>query len=640
MAKGRLAKPRRKLKGNKAVVLFPNGGNTNTALGEEFQQEQTTLNSGASGVGNAVIGGVGAINPAVGAIAGASKSVGGAIRKTDEFGVTEGEVGGSSDAPLTGFEEGDRRAAQAAIFNPSRGASFGVKQLQEGDTKEGLLNIINPIRGGVASNRALSEERDEFVAGKVDEQAVAQKELDRRELEDGRGNVNFFAKKGGLVPMKLANGGSITPLSSDVSQANGATHANGGVDVAPGVEVEGGEVLQEQGNNTRVFSDRLKTSNGNTFAEESEKIGREKGRLEADLNGSDRIKKNSAERRMEIIESKLTNLFSEQQAQNGNSTGEVDKFPNGGLAQTGRAGLAKFRNRNAARDFLAEEKEQERLANQPKETRAAFVETSVPKDQSNFIHDDSLTNDAQGNFVGVNTEGDLTKTADTTGTQVEPSKRQGTNGNNAINTAATIVPFAAAAFNEFQTANSPLVPKVSRLEAPKLKTDFNINPQLADIKTSERALSRGIDSSSSGSQAGRQAKQLARVKSLELSGDLKGQKENIETQLINKDRELATDVAKFNIDRSDSQKFNEFLREGDIQARRSANVAQLSNNIQVLARESNLKERDQKELNLIAERFKTSGVIDRRGLMQIIDANPQLKDDPTIQEMLNDKQAE
>jgi hypothetical protein len=87
-----------------------------------------------------------------------------------------------------------------------------------------------------------------------------------------------------------AGGGSIMPISNNMQYVDGASHEQGGVPLASGDEVEGGEVIQQAGSPTnpseRVFSDTLRIENdpnNPTYAEAAEILAQQKAQLEQAL---------------------------------------------------------------------------------------------------------------------------------------------------------------------------------------------------------------------------------------------------------------------------------------------------------------------------------------------------------------------
>ena len=83
--------------------------------------------------------------------------------------------------------------------------------------------------------------------------------------------------------------------------------------------------------------------------------------------------------------------------------------------------------------------------------------------------------------------------------------------------------------------------------AAKLKTRYNANPQLSKIEDETRRRMIDIDRNTSDSRVALARKQRATIESQNAKNQVYGQKENIETDLINKDKLNAQEIAKFNV---------------------------------------------------------------------------------------------
>lgn len=84
-------------------------------------------------------------------------------------------------------------------------------------------------------------------------------------------------------------------------------------------------------------------------------------------------------------------------------------------------------------------------------------------------------------------------------------------------------------------------------KAAKLKTRININPQLDKMRETLAAYERNIDSNTASSRVALARKQRARFANMLSTNELYGSKENIETELINKDKLNQQSVADANI---------------------------------------------------------------------------------------------
>lgn len=109
-------------------------------------------------------------------------------------------------------------------------------------------------------------------------------------------------------------------------------------------------------------------------------------------------------------------------------------------------------------------------------------------------------------------------------------------------------------------------PQPNPVIASNLKTDFNISPQLGEIEENARRMTNDINANTSSSRTRLQRLQRTRNQAQTSKNSLRGQKENIETQLINQDRlnkqgVRATNVAAMNDWQNRSAAFRNSIRE-------------------------------------------------------------------------------
>lgn len=109
-------------------------------------------------------------------------------------------------------------------------------------------------------------------------------------------------------------------------------------------------------------------------------------------------------------------------------------------------------------------------------------------------------------------------------------------------------------------------PQPNPVIASNLKTDFNISPQLGEIEENARRMVTDINANTSSSRTRLQRLQRTRNQAQNYKNSLRGQKENIETQLINQDRlnkqgVRATNVAAINDWQNRSAAFRNSIRE-------------------------------------------------------------------------------
>lgn len=92
------------------------------------------------------------------------------------------------------------------------------------------------------------------------------------------------------------------------------------------------------------------------------------------------------------------------------------------------------------------------------------------------------------------------------------------------------------------------------ISANKLKTKYNINPQLDKIREDKFEAYRDIDSNTASSRVSLARKQRVRNAAGQAANELYGNKENIETNLINQDRRNQQSVRQFN-----AQQYNQYI---------------------------------------------------------------------------------
>lgn len=92
------------------------------------------------------------------------------------------------------------------------------------------------------------------------------------------------------------------------------------------------------------------------------------------------------------------------------------------------------------------------------------------------------------------------------------------------------------------------------ISANKLKTKYNINPQLDRIREDKFEAYRDIDSNTASSRVSLARKQRVRNAAGQAANELYGNKENIETNLINQDRRNRQSVRQFN-----AQQYNQYI---------------------------------------------------------------------------------
>lgn len=134
------------------------------------------------------------------------------------------------------------------------------------------------------------------------------------------------------------------------------------------------------------------------------------------------------------------------------------------------------------------------------------------------------------------------------------------------------------------------IPEPILMAAAKLKTRYNANPQLAKIEDETRRTMRDIDRNTSNSRIGLARKQLAALRGQEAKNQVYAQKENIETELINKDKLNQQEVTARNLARYDQ--YNQALAAqmaNRARLRLAVDTANIQNRLAVSTANANLK---------------------------------------------------
>ena len=242
--------------------------------------------------------------------------------------------------------------AMGALGGAATGAGIG---LAIGGPFAPITAAVGAGIGGLVSYfkaRNQEDKQDDFKR----EQAAMQKrnrfEGDSLELAqyDDIGSGNFMYE----------DGGEILPLNSNMSVAKGATHEQGGIALNDNVEVEDEEVIMEDGDSTKVFSDNL------GFSPMAQMLGQQKAILEQKLSetmssimthgaamekNSDKHVLAGNERKFDgythraemiseeisSIDEALNKIFEQQQSINGDASNDPQQggMPQGGMPQEG-----------------------------------------------------------------------------------------------------------------------------------------------------------------------------------------------------------------------------------------------------------------------------------------------------------------
>lgn len=142
------------------------------------------------------------------------------------------------------------------------------------------------------------------------------------------------------------------------------------------------------------------------------------------------------------------------------------------------------------------------------------------------------------------------------------------------------------------------------MAAAKLKTRYNANPQLSKIEDDTRRIMGEIGRNTSNSRVALARKQRAALQGQQAKNEVYGRKENIETELINKDKLNQQEVTARNLARYDQ--YNQALaaqRANRARLRLAADTANIQNKLAVSTANAQLKSQ--------ADRFNTANKINQ-----------------------------
>lgn len=148
------------------------------------------------------------------------------------------------------------------------------------------------------------------------------------------------------------------------------------------------------------------------------------------------------------------------------------------------------------------------------------------------------------------------------------------------------------------------IPAPILMAAAKLKTRYNANPQLSKIEDDTRHIMGEIGRNTSNSRVALARKQRAALQGQQAKNEVYGRKENIETELINKDKLNQQEVTARNLARYDQ--YNQALaaqRANRARLRLAADTANIQNKLAVSTANAQLKSQ--------ADRFNTANKINQ-----------------------------
>lgn len=456
--------------------------------------------------------------------------------------------------------------------------------------------LIGGIIGGAKKRKAekaaqLEQERQARL------QAAQQQAAYMTENAENDANVykdirNQLMKNGGNIPRKgvvplVAEGGTAIPIKKDSFLLKGRKHNNGGIVIGKGknsIEAEGDEVVQITPKQLKVFSAQP-ILNGNSPAELVQKGAKPSKVFDAQERFKDRNNLNDdgtkKKRNMRTITGKKKLGGLSRKKDYGSDKKPYPSVKSKDFAGGGRS--YPIPTKADARDAL-------RLAGlHGRSDVKAKVYKKYPE-----LKNKKATLGTFGSLTGANrrllalnqnvpsagiTAG--AKIINPSASSIKPMNLSSNNGSKGFNlfkgidkgeaissgigAAGTLI---SGLLNKgsIDKTSAPQVPTPQLIAPAKLKTSVNINPQLSDVRESELSQNRLVEGNTASSVASVARQQRISNNALSQRSRLRGEKENLETQLQNQDAMNRQQVASAN-----AQQVNEANRFNAISAIQTAN---------------------------------------------------------------------
>lgn len=456
--------------------------------------------------------------------------------------------------------------------------------------------LIGGIIGGAKKRKAekaaqLEQERQARL------QAAQQQAAYMTENAENDANVykdirNQLMKNGGNIPRKgvvplVAEGGTAIPIKKDSFLLKGRKHNNGGIVIGKGknsIEAEGDEVVQITPKQLRVFSAQP-ILNGNSPAELVQKGAKPSKVFDAQERFKDRNNLNDdgtkKKRNMRTITGKKKLGGLSRKKDYGSDKKPYPSVKSKDFAGDGRS--YPIPTKADARDAL-------RLAGlHGRSDVKAKVYKKYPE-----LKNKKATLGTFGSLTGANrrllalnqnvpsagiTAG--AKIINPSASSIKPMNLSSNNGSKGFNLfkgidkgeaissgIGAVGTLISGLLNKgsIDKTSAPQVPTPQLIAPAKLKTSVNINPQLSDVRESELSQNRLVEGNTASSVASIARQQRVSNNSLSQRSRLRGEKENMETQLQNQDAMNRQQVASAN-----AQQVNEANRFNSISSTQTAN---------------------------------------------------------------------
>ena len=430
-----------------------------------------------------------------------------------------------------------------------------------------------------------------------------------------------LTQNGGLAPqMPISNGGyqtkggNLVPIGDGVEEAVGNYHNEENIDGVSGIQLsKNGEPVAEIENKEvvvdgdTVFSHQLKYDGKQSYADKMRKITAKRNKLEKEQNTTkDKRVKNTIERKLAGLNMAEEALFTHQEhrkyaegiavANTFAFGGKLPKFSNGGNVYTDTNGK-RYRLVNGKKQYFIDfdpiktAKEEEIALNTALNKKDVDWNASTLNIQplattgAGEVAKAKAVARATAGVVSIPGAGEVAnavgvaKGATTAGTTTAGAGAKGI-GSQIGNAALQLAPMLIDNIGNFLlTKNTPKLPVPLLNKVEHLETKVNVNPQLAEIRRTNKAIKDNILFNTSNSNNAKNNLVATALAGNRQVNEILGGKENQEIALKNADHQNKQMVANTNNATMNEHRFRQYQRNNDINSQYSANLADLSKDI-------------------------------------------------------------
>ena len=431
-----------------------------------------------------------------------------------------------------------------------------------------------------------------------------------------------LTQNGGLAPqMPVSNGGyqtkggNLVPIGDGVEEAVGNQHNEEKIDGVSGIQLsKNGEPVAEIENKEvvvdgdTVYSHQLKYDGKQSYADKMRKITAKRNKLEKEQNtAKDRRVKNTIERKLAGLNMAEEALFTHQEhrkyaegikvADSFAFGGKLPKFSGGGNVFTDTANGRKYKLVNGKKQYFIDfdpiktAKEEEIKLNTELNKKDVDWNASTLNIQplattgAGEVAKAKAVASATAGVVSIPGVGEVAnavgaaKGATTAGTTTAGAAAKGI-GSQIGSTALQLAPMLIDNIgNLLLTKNTPKLPAPLLNKVEHLETKVNVNPQLAEIRRTNKAVKDNILFNTSNSNNAKNNLVATALAGNRQANEILGGKENQEIALKNADHQNKQMVANTNVATMNEYRFRDYQRSNDIRSQYSANLADLSKDI-------------------------------------------------------------